>query len=112
MKLLYLTFILIFYRKLRDAFNSLDTANSGELSMSDVSIFLVFNKQISSWERSLFEPFFLHAEQVCMAFRILTNRDLSVDDLKNIVASSNGKFSMHFVLQILSGNERKKKKAD
>lgn len=26
-----------------------------------------------------------------MAFRILTNRDLSVEDLKNIVASSNGK---------------------
>ncbi len=25
-----------------------------------------------------------------MAFRILTNRDLSVEDLKNIVASSNG----------------------
>lgn len=28
-----------------------------------------------------------------MAFRILTNRDLSVEDLKNIVASSNGNSS-------------------
>ena len=32
-----------------------------------------------------------------MAFRILTNRDLSVDDLKNIVANSNGKSYIHFI---------------
>lgn len=31
-----------------------------------------------------------------MAFRILTNRDLSVDDLKNIVASSNGNELFHY----------------
>nr|CAH0111335.1 unnamed protein product [Daphnia galeata] len=54
--------------KLRDAFNALDTSNSGEISMADV----------------------------CMAFRILTNRDLSVDDLKNIVASSNEQASVSF----------------
>lgn len=54
--------------KLRDAFNALDTSNSGEISMADV----------------------------CMAFRILTNRDLSVDDLKNIVASSNEQTSVSF----------------
>jgi len=35
-----------------------------------------------------------------MAFRILTNRDLSVGDLKNIVASSNGKSYIQFMLQI------------
>jgi len=54
--------------KLRDAFSALDTTNSGQLSMADV----------------------------CMAFRILTNRDLSVDDLKNIVASSNEQASVNF----------------
>ena len=36
----------------------------------------------------------LIGSQVCMAFRILTNRDLSVDDLKHIVASSNGNWPL------------------
>nr|CAD7459381.1 unnamed protein product [Timema tahoe] len=44
--------------KLREAFDALDTTNSGELCLADV----------------------------CMAFRILTNRNLSLTDLRSIVA--------------------------
>ena len=49
---------------------------------SKYSCFVIFGPR--QWTRFIMEF------QVCMAFRILTNRDLSVDDLKNIVASSNG----------------------
>nr|CAD7203151.1 unnamed protein product [Timema douglasi] len=48
--------------KLREAFDALDTTNSGELCLADV----------------------------CMAFRILTNRNLSLTDLRSIVAGQTG----------------------
>ncbi|GFG38849.1 hypothetical protein Cfor_02156, partial [Coptotermes formosanus] len=48
--------------KLREAFDALDTSGSGELCLADV----------------------------CMAFRILTNRNLSLSDLRNIVAGQRG----------------------
>lgn len=76
------------YSKLRDAFNALDTSNSGEISMADVRRNLLYFF-ILVW-LSMNSIFSSPPRQVCLAFRILTNRDLSVDDLKNIVASSNG----------------------
>ncbi|KAK7867197.1 hypothetical protein R5R35_008388 [Gryllus longicercus] len=48
--------------KLREAFDALDTTNSGELCLADV----------------------------CMAFRILTNRNLSLADVRSIVAAQTG----------------------
>ncbi|XP_033609101.1 uncharacterized protein LOC111868871 isoform X4 [Cryptotermes secundus] len=48
--------------KLREAFDALDTTGSGELCLADV----------------------------CMAFRILTNRNLSISDLRSIVAGQTG----------------------
>lgn len=48
--------------KLREAFDALDTTGSGELCLADV----------------------------CMAFRILTNRNLSLSDLRSIVAGQTG----------------------
>ncbi|XP_063245171.1 uncharacterized protein LOC134546333 isoform X3 [Bacillus rossius redtenbacheri] len=48
--------------KLREAFDALDTTNSGELCLADV----------------------------CMAFRILTNRDLCLEDLRSIVVGQTG----------------------
>lgn len=48
--------------KLREAFDALDTSGSGELCLADV----------------------------CMAFRILTNRNLSLSDLRSIVAGQRG----------------------
>ncbi|XP_021931040.1 uncharacterized protein LOC110835283 isoform X3 [Zootermopsis nevadensis] len=48
--------------KLREAFDALDTTRSGELCLADV----------------------------CMAFRILTNRNLSLSDLRSIVAGQTG----------------------
>ncbi|KAF4524587.1 hypothetical protein B566_EDAN008542 [Ephemera danica] len=48
--------------KLRETFDALDHNNSGQLNLADV----------------------------CMAFRILTSRNLSMSDLRNIVASQRG----------------------
>lgn len=48
--------------KLREAFDALDTSNSGEISIADV----------------------------CMGFRVLTNRNLSNSEVRNLVANQTG----------------------
>lgn len=57
--------------KLRDTFDALDTNNCGELTLRDV----------------------------CMAFKILTNQELSLSDLKLII-SSHKKSTFHNVMEI------------